>query len=96
MNTKNTLKILTLMMTSAQVVDRNVETSVTVSDNSPFQDYPHPDDHTTRSTRLKPFIVEDELFRTRSIFSTLEFSTLLLAFIHICLHIMTSPAALVN
>ena len=36
---------LTLMMTSAQVV----ETSVTVTDNSPFQDYPHPDDHTTRS-----------------------------------------------
>ena len=28
-------------MTSAQVV----ETSVTVTDNSPFQDYPHPDDH---------------------------------------------------
>ena len=35
---------LTLMMTSAQVV----ETSVTVTDNSPFQDYPHPADHTTR------------------------------------------------
>ena len=33
-------------MTSAQVV----ETSVTVTDNSPFQDYPHPDDHTTRTT----------------------------------------------
>ena len=33
------------MMTSPQVV----ETSVTVNDNSPFQDYPHPDDHTTRS-----------------------------------------------
>ena len=32
-------------MTSAQVV----ETSVTVTDNSPFQDYPHPDDHTTQS-----------------------------------------------
>ena len=32
-------------MTYAQVV----ETSVTVTDNSPFQDYPHPDDHTTRS-----------------------------------------------
>ena len=25
---------------------------VTVTDNSPFQDYPHPDDHTTRSTSL--------------------------------------------
>ena len=34
------------MMTSAQVV----ETSVTVTDNSPFQGFPHPDDHTTRST----------------------------------------------
>ena len=32
------------MMTSAQFV----ETSVTVTNNSPFQDYPHPDDHTTR------------------------------------------------
>ena len=37
---------LTLMMTSAQVV----ETSVTVTNKSPFQDYPHPNDHTTRST----------------------------------------------
>ena len=47
---------LTLMMTSAQVV----ETSVTVTDNSPFQDYPHPDDHPTRSTVIpgfKPFTV---------------------------------------
>ena len=33
------------MMTSAQVV----ETSITVTDNSPFQDFPHPDDHATRS-----------------------------------------------
>ena len=44
------------MMTSAQVV----ETSVTVTDNSPFQDYPHLDDHTTRSTvtpGFKPFAV---------------------------------------
>ena len=44
------------MMTSAQVV----ETSVTVTDNNPFQDYPHPDDHTTQSTvtpRFKPFTV---------------------------------------
>ena len=36
---------LTLMMTSTQVV----ETSVTVTDNSPFQDYLHPDDHTSWS-----------------------------------------------
>ena len=33
------------MTTSAQVV----ETSVTVTDNGPFQDYPHSEDHTTRS-----------------------------------------------
>jgi len=32
---------LTLMMTSAQVV----ETSVNVTSNSPSQDYTHPDDH---------------------------------------------------
>ena len=46
-------------MTSAQVV----ETSVTVTDNSPFQDYPHPDDHTTRSTvtpGFKPFTVKNK------------------------------------
>ena len=36
------------MTTSAQVV----ETSVTVTDNSPFQDYPHSEDHTTRSNVL--------------------------------------------
>ena len=44
-------------MTSTQVV----ETSVTVNDNSPFQDYPHPDNHTTRSTvtpGFKPFTVK--------------------------------------
>ena len=44
-------------MPSAQVV----ETSVTVTDNSPFQDYPHPDDHTTQSTvtpEFKPFTVK--------------------------------------
>ena len=34
---------LTLMMTSAQVV----ETSVTITDNSPSQDYTHSDDQTT-------------------------------------------------
>ena len=32
----------TLKMTTAQVV----ETSVTVNNNSPIQDYVHPDDHT--------------------------------------------------
>ena len=34
---------LTLMMTSAQVV----ESSVTTTENSPSQDYSHPDDQTT-------------------------------------------------
>ena len=33
---------LTLKVTTAQVV----ETSVTVNNNSPIQDYVHPDDHT--------------------------------------------------
>ena len=36
---------MTLKMTTAQVV----ETSVTVT-NSSFQNYTHPDDHTTRTT----------------------------------------------
>ena len=48
---------LTLMMTFAQVV----KTSVTVTDNSPFQDYPHLDNHTSRLTvtsKFKPFTVE--------------------------------------
>ena len=45
---------LTLMMTSAQVV----ETSVTTTDNSPSQDYTHPDDQTTLlhvTPGFKPF-----------------------------------------
>ena len=29
--------------------DANVSCQVTVTDNSPFQDFPHPDDHTTQS-----------------------------------------------
>ena len=36
---------LTLKMTSAQVV----ETSVTVNNNSPIQDFVHPNDHTQRN-----------------------------------------------
>ena len=49
------------MMTSAQVV----ETSVTVTDNSPFQDYPHPDDHTTRSNTITGRLTDDfaQLYR---------------------------------
>ena len=37
---------LTLKMTTAQVVDRNVETSVTVNNKSPIQDYVKLDDQT--------------------------------------------------
>ena len=47
---------LTLKMTSAQVV----ETSVTSTDNSPSQDYTHPDDQTTLlhvTPGFKPFTV---------------------------------------
>ena len=46
---------MTLKMTTAQVV----ETSVTVT-NSSFQNYTHPDDHTTRTTDtpgFKPFTI---------------------------------------
>ena len=46
---------LTLKMTTAQVV----ETSVTVNNNSPIQDYVHPDDHTQTPYEMtkgfKPF-----------------------------------------
>ena len=47
---------MTLMMTSAQVV----ETSVNVTNNSPSRDYSHPDDQTTQTTDtpgFKPFII---------------------------------------
>ena len=48
---------LTLKMTTAQVV----ETSVTINNNSPIQDYVHPDDHaqpTSEMTHgLKHFII---------------------------------------
>ena len=37
---------LTLKMTTAQAVDRNVETSVTVNNKSPIQDYVKLDDQT--------------------------------------------------
>ena len=47
---------LTVKMTAAQVV----ETSVTVSNNSPIQDFVHPDDHTQPTYEMtlgfKPFI----------------------------------------
>ena len=47
---------MTLMMTSAQVV----ETSVNVTNNSPSRNYSHPDDQTTQTTEtpgFKPFTV---------------------------------------
>ena len=53
---------LTLKMTTAQVV----ETSVTVNNNSPIQDYVHPDDQIQpfeMTPGFKPFTVEN--FSTR-------------------------------
>ena len=48
---------LTLKMTTAQVV----ETSVTVNNNSPIQDYAHPDDQTQPTFEMipgfKPFTI---------------------------------------
>ena len=41
---------LTLKMTTAQVV----ETSVTVNNNSPIQDYVHPDDQTQPTYEMTP------------------------------------------
>ena len=41
---------LTLKVTIAQVV----ETSVTVNNNSPIQDYVHPDDHTQPTFEMTP------------------------------------------
>ena len=43
---------LTLKMTTAQVV----ETSVTVNNNSPIQDYVHPDDQTQPTFEMTPGI----------------------------------------
>ena len=41
-------------MTTAQVV----ETSVTVNDNSPIQDYVHPDDETQPTFDLTLFVIK--------------------------------------
>ena len=53
---------LTLKMTTAQVV----ETSVTVNNNSPIQDYVHPDDQTQPTFEMtpgfKPFTVFELVF----------------------------------
>ena len=40
-------------MTTAQLV----ETSVTVNNNSPIQDYIHPDDHTQPTYEITSFII---------------------------------------
>ena len=53
---------LTLKMTTAHVA----ETSVTVNNNSPIQDYVHPDDQTQPTFEMtpgiKPFTVQKKLF----------------------------------
>ena len=57
---------LTLKMTTAQVV----ETSVTVNNNSPIQDYVHPDDQTQPTFEMtpgfKPFTILTKLSQTGS------------------------------
>ena len=56
--------VLNRKMTTAQVV----ETSVTVNNNSPIQDYVHPDDQTQptfeMTPRFKPFTVVSALLET--------------------------------
>ena len=62
---------MTLKMTSAQVV----ETSVIVNNNSSFQNYTNPDDHTQQTTDtpgFKPFTVLQEKINHNQSFS--EFS----------------------
>ena len=51
---------LTLKMTNAQVV----ETSVTVNNNSPIQDYVHPDDHTQPIYESTPGFKPFTLYQT--------------------------------
>ena len=46
---------LTLKMTTAQV-ETSVETSVTVNNNSPIEDYVHLDDQTQPSFDIHPFV----------------------------------------
>ena len=53
-------------MTTTQVV----ETSVTVNNNSPIQDYVHPDDHTQPTYEMilgfKPFTVQNTIKRYKN------------------------------
>ena len=57
---------MTLKTTTAQVV----ETSVTVKNNRPIQDYVHPDDHTQPTSEMtpgfKPFTVPEVFVKVRS------------------------------
>ena len=58
---------LTLKMTTAQVV----ETSVTVNNNSPLQDYVHPEDQTQPfevTPGFKPFTVLNVVIKRCSVF----------------------------
>ena len=67
---------MTLKMTTAQVV----EMSVTVT-NSSFQNYTHPDDHTTRTTDtpgFKPFTRLVESFNNQKKICTITSDTLVL------------------
>ena len=62
---------LTLKMTTAQVV----ETSVTVNNNSPIQDYVHPDDQTQPfevTPGFKPFTVLNVVIKRCSVFISLQ------------------------
>ena len=68
---------LTLKMTTAQVV----ETSVTVNNNSPIQDYVHPDDQTQpfqMTPGFKPFTIKQRFAKgvQRNISDSLEASIL--------------------
>ena len=68
---------LTLKMTTAQVV----ETSVTVNNNSPIQDYIHPDDHTQPTYELTPGfkpVTENERIKKVHFESPFARSTILL------------------
>ena len=66
------LTSLTLKMTTTQVV----ETSVTVNNNSPIQDYIHPDDQTQPTFEMtpgfKPFTIKRKLSNLFSYMDTLS------------------------
>ena len=87
---------MTLMMTSAQVV----ETSVNVTNNSPSRDYSHPDDQTTQTTEtpgFKPFTIYRFQVKRINQIPTFQVSHLSLnMFIHNCvkLHLKTKNNSL--